>query len=274
MPARSGYSCHVQQPLRSVFHVVLRPYVVQVLSWAPFSERRPCAGVRVSESHGAVVNVAIAMLVFIASHVVIARTGLKPWLTEKLGRRGYLVAYSLLSLALLGWVIAALLAAPRVAVWPAPEWGWAFAAVVSLLGFVLMGVGAATPNPLSVAFRSEGFDPERPGAIGWVRQPLLLGLTLWAVAHVPANGDWPSLALFGVSGLFGLLGMFRVGQRKRQQLGPERWASMTAAPGHLDARALVGALIGAFLWVVALFAHSALFGANPLAVLRAQLGLS
>ncbi|MEO0346294.1 MAG: NnrU family protein [Pseudomonadota bacterium] len=219
-------------------------------------------------------NVAIAMLVFVASHVVMARTGLKPWLTSKIGRRGYLIAHSLLSFVLLGWVVAALLAAPRVSLWPTPAWSWAFAAVVSLLGFVLIGIGALTPNPLSVGFREAGFDPERPGFIGWVRHPLLLGLTLWAVAHVPANGDWPSLALFGVSALFGLMGIHGVTRRKLAQLGPERWASMTASRGHLDAQAVVGALFGVALWIVALVAHSTLFGANPLVVLRAQLGLS
>ncbi|MEL6950310.1 MAG: NnrU family protein [Pseudomonadota bacterium] len=218
-------------------------------------------------------NVAIAMLVFIASHVVIARTGLKPWLTKKIGPRGYLAAYSLLSLALLGWVIVALLAAPRAVLWAAPGWSWAFAAIASLLGFMLIGIGALSPNPLSVSFRDAGFDPERPGVVGWVRHPLLLGLTFWAIAHVPANGDWPSLALFGVSAAFGLRGMYRVGLRKRQQLGPARWTSMTAARGHVDTRAVAGALAGTALWAIALFAHGALFGANPLAVLRAQLGL-
>ncbi|MEO1595085.1 MAG: NnrU family protein [Pseudomonadota bacterium] len=218
-------------------------------------------------------NVAIAMLVFVASHVVIARTGLKPWITARVGRRGYLFAYSLLSIVLLGWVIVALLAAPRVTLWSAPAWAWGFAAVISLLGFVLMGIGVLAPNPLSVGFRAAGFDPERPGVIGWVRHPLLLGLTLWAVAHVPANGDWPSLVIFGVGALFGLLGIFRVGQRKRHELGPASWASMTAARGHVDMRAVAGALAGTALWAIALLAHSALFGANPLAVLRAQLGL-
>ncbi|MEO0615815.1 MAG: NnrU family protein [Pseudomonadota bacterium] len=222
---------------------------------------------------GDAMTVAIAMLVFVASHIVIARTGLKTWLTAKLGHRGYLAGYSLLSVVLLGWVIAALLAAPRMMLWPAPAWSWGFAAIVSLLGFVLMGIGALTPNPLSVGFREAGFDPGRPGVVGWVRHPLLLGLTLWAIAHVPANGDWPSLALFGASALFGLLGMRRVSQRKRKQLGPERWASMTASHGHLDRRAVVGALAGSAFWTIALVAHSSLFGANPLAVLRAQLGV-
>ncbi|MEM1437894.1 MAG: NnrU family protein [Pseudomonadota bacterium] len=218
-------------------------------------------------------SVAIAMLVFVASHVVIARTGLKPWLTGQIGHRGYLIVYSLLSIVLLGWVVVALLGAPRTTLWPAPVWSWAFAALVSLLGFVLIGIGAVTPNPLSVAFRETGFDPARPGIVGGVRHPLLLGLTLWAIAHVPANGDWPSLALFGASALFGLIGIPRVTRRKRARLGPEQWATMTASRGHIDARTLVGALVGTVLWVVALVAHGTLFGVNPLAVLRAQLGL-
>ncbi|MEO1320832.1 MAG: NnrU family protein, partial [Pseudomonadota bacterium] len=82
-----------------------------------------------------------------------------------------------------------------------------------------------------------------------------------------------SLALFGASALFGLIGIPRVTRRKRARLGPEQWATMTASRGHIDARTLVGALVGTVLWVVALVAHGTLFGVNPLAVLRAQLGL-
>ncbi len=230
------------------------------------------AGVRISDA-GRRVNVILAMAVFVASHVAIARTGLKPWLVARLGERGYLVGYSLLSLALLGWVIVALLTAPRVALWSPPAWSWLFAGAVSALGFALIGIGAVAPNPLSVSFRSRGFDPAQPGVIGWTRHPLIWGLTLWAIAHLPGNGDWPAIVLFGGSALFGALGVRRVERRMRAREGDARWRTLTQARGHLDLNGIAGAALGLALWAALLVAHPALFGANPLLVIRAQLGL-
>ncbi len=67
-------------------------------------------------------EVAIAMAVFLLSHVAIARTRIRPVLIERLGRRGYLTVYSILSVALLAWVIVALIESPRVLLWPTPGW--------------------------------------------------------------------------------------------------------------------------------------------------------
>ena len=217
-------------------------------------------------------EVLIAMGVFVLSHVVIGRTGVKPALIARFGERVYLASYSALSLALLAWVIWALLAAERFLVWSTPGWATGFAVAVSAAGFILIGIGAVAPNPLSVSFRKTGFDPKRPGAIGWLRHPLIWGLTLWGLAHVPANGDWPSLVLFAGSAAFGLIGIFAVEQRQKRRLGQDEWQRLTAGRGHLDRRSLLGAGFGLALWIALLALHPVLFGLDPLAVLLAQLG--
>ncbi len=208
-------------------------------------------------------EVAIAMAVFLLSHVAIARTRIRPVLIERLGRRGYLTAYSILSVALLAWVIVALLESPRVWLWPTPGWAYPFALVVSAAAFALIGIGAVVRNPLSVAFRSKGFDPERPGIVGWIRHPLIWGLGLWGFAHVPANGDWPSLLLFAGSALFALIGARAVDRRKKRHFGVLEWGRLTAGAGSLDPTALLGGGLGLALWAVALVLHPALFGVDP-----------
>lgn len=217
-------------------------------------------------------GVLIAMGVFVLSHVVIARTSLKPALIARFGERVYLAGYSALSLALFGWVIASLLAAQRVLLWPTPGWAYPVAAAVSAAAFVLIGIGAVTPNPLSVSFCKSGFDPIRPGTIGWVRHPLIWGLTLWGLAHVPANGDWPSLVLFAGSAAFGAIGVFIVERRKKRRLGEEEWRRLTVGRGHFDRRSLFGAAGGFTLWIILLALHPMLFVGDPLAVLLAQFG--
>ena len=214
-------------------------------------------------------DVAIAMGVFLLSHVAISRTRVKPFLVARLGTRAYLAAYSILSVALLAWVIAALLQSPRVWLWPSPAWAYPFALVVSAAAFALIGIGAVVRNPLSVAFRSQDFDPERPGIVGWIRHPLIWGLGLWGLAHVPANGDWPSLLLFAGSALFALTGARAVERRKKRQLGETEWRDLASGPGSLDGAALLGAALGLALWVLLLLLHPLLFGADPLAITEA-----
>ena len=217
-------------------------------------------------------TVIVAMAVFVLSHVAIARTQLKPVLIARIGPRGYLAFYSAVSVLLLAWVIVAVIAADRIVLWPAPDWAHGFAAAVSLAGFILIGVGAVAPNPLSVSFRTEGFDVTRPGVVGWIRHPLIWGLSLWGLAHVPANGDWPGLILFAGSALFGAVGVFAVERRIRRRLGAEAWRELTAGRGHVDGASLAGAGLGGALWLVFLALHPVLFAADPLAVLGAQIG--
>ncbi len=217
-------------------------------------------------------NVLVAMAVFVLSHVVIARTRLKPALIDRFGERAYLAGYSALSLVLLGWVIGAVLAAERIFLWAPPEWGYGFAGIISLTGFILIGIGALAVNPLSVAFRKAGFDPDRPGVIGWVRHPLIWGLTLWGLAHIPANGDWPSLVLFAGSAAFGAIGVFAIERRLKRRLGQDEWRRLTAGRGHIDRSSLMGAALGLGLWLVFLALHPILFGADPLAGLLAHFG--
>lgn len=60
-----------------------------------------------------------AFLVFFLSHSLPVRPPLKPWLQARLGRVGFTLFYSLLSLAVLAWLIGAAGRAPFV-----PLWNW------------------------------------------------------------------------------------------------------------------------------------------------------
>ena len=215
-------------------------------------------------------SVLIAMGVFVLSHVLIARTRLKAVLIARYGERAYLAAYSGLSVVLLIWVIGSVLVADRVFLWATPDWGYGFAAIVSLAGFILIGIGSLTPNPLSVSFSRTSFDPGRPGMIGWVRHPIIWGFTLWGIAHVPANGDWPSIVLFAGSVAFGAIGVYAVERRLQRRLGDLEWRRLTAGRGHVDRHSLFGALLGLVLWLLFLLLHPVLFNADPLAVLVSQ----
>lgn len=209
---------------------------------------------------------AAAFAAFALSHVAIARSGAKAWAIRRFGRVGYLVGYSALSLALLAWLIDAVRRGDRIFLWQTPDWAYPFAVAVNAIAFALIGAGAAVRNPLSVSLRDGDVDPDRPTLIGLTRHPLLLGLGLWGVAHAPANGDWPSLLLFGGSALFAALGMIMLDRRVRRRLGDDAWRRLAAAKPGLDRDAALGVVAGLALFAALLAAHPYLFGVDPLAL--------
>jgi uncharacterized membrane protein len=212
----------------------------------------------------------LALLAFVGSHVLVARTGLKGAIEARIGRAGYLFAYSALSLALLGWIVVALLRAERKSLWATPEWAHAFALVATALAFALLGAGAVTPNPLSAAFVRAPYDPARPGLVGWTRHPIIWGFGLWGAAHAPANGEWPALALFAGSALFAVVGAAAVTRRLRRSMDAESWRRLQPGPGHPTARAALGAAAGLGAWAAFLWLHPHLFGVDPLAAALAR----
>ena len=224
----------------------------------------------------------LALAAFLAAHVLPVRTGLRAALVARLGERTYLIGYSLLSLALLAWLIAAAIRAPVVPLWAASLDHYRAALVLMLPACMLMVGGAASPNPLSVSFASAGYDAAAPGVVGVTRHPLLWGFALWALAHILPNGELVPLIMFGGFGLFALTGMTIVDRRKRRQLGPEweRLAAPTSALPfaawyrHPAARcwrpgaAVVTLVGGAALYLALLWLHPHVIGPDPAAALR------
>lgn len=123
---------------------------------------------------------------FLGAHVIPALPGPRGWLVARLGRRGYLAGFSLLSIGLLSWLILAAGRAPHVPLWDQPGWSRWLVNIV-MPAAILTGVLAAGMSGLIMAF------------------------ALWAGAHLVANGDLAHAALFGGMLVFALTGVARSG---------------------------------------------------------------
>lgn len=216
---------------------------------------------------GGWVNFALAMAVFIGSHALSARPAIKAPLVRGLGRAGFTLAYSLLSVALLAWVIVAAGRAPFVLLWAPARWQVWLALALMLAACQLAAHALAGVNPLSFGSRAAPFDPDRPGVAGVARHPLLLALALWALAHLVANGDLAHLLLFAPMAVFALAGMPLIDRRKRRAL-PD-WPRLARNTAWLALRPgvppLAPTLAGLVLWGALLWAHPAVIGVDPLA---------
>ena len=197
---------------------------------------------------------------FLLTHALPVRPPLRPWLVGRLGRAGFGIAYSALSLAVLVWLFGAAARAPFIPLWHMPAWGpWIVLAAMALAAVVL-ATELGRPNPLSIGGGDGPLDPARPGLLRLTRHPVLAALALWAGAHLVVNGDLAHALMFGGFLFLALAGMGMIDRRRRRSLGADQWARMTAAaarsplggpsPGRLlVGLAVLGALVALHPWI-------------------------
>ncbi|MCV3768694.1 NnrU family protein [Rhizobium sp. TRM95796] len=166
------------------------------------------------------IRLLIAFSVFIALHSVPAIPALRGRLIEKMGRRAYLIAYSVVSTLVLGWLFYEALQTDYIELWePAPWQAW-ITLLLAPVGLFLVTAGLISQNPFSVTLRRQ---TDKVGAIvRFTRHPVLWGFFVWAIGHIAPNGDLRSLLLFGGFALFSLGGVAMQERRGRKRLGA-RW---------------------------------------------------
>lgn len=226
-------------------------------------------------------HLGLAVSVFILTHLVPAIPGLRDGLIARLGKASYIALYSLVSLATLAWVTWAALQAPMILLWSPAGWQAWITVVVSPVALFLIVAGLIGPNPLSLGvFPGSG---RARGAIVLVtRHPVFWGALLWALSHIPPNGDVRSLLLFFILAALAASGFWLGDRRARRKLGA-RWPELARETSVIPFAAtlagrnrlrvdlpMVLAACGAAaltFWLLA-GGHGALFGADPLAATR------
>jgi uncharacterized membrane protein len=224
-----------------------------------------------------------AIAVFLLAHVVPPAPPVRARLIGWLGRRAYLAAYSLLSVVLIAWIVTAAYRAPYLPLWDPEPWQALVPIAVMPFAIWLLLAGLAEPNPLSISFLAARPKAELGPAASVTRHPVLWAFLLWALSHVPPNGDVVSLILFGGAALLAGGGFAVIDRRARRRLGEERWQTLAAATSIapfaaiLAGRARIGvsaglllsaaAALGVYAWFL-LDGHARLIGLDPLAWLQ------
>lgn len=177
---------------------------------------------------------AAGLALFVALHLIPSVPPLRAALVARMGEMPYRGAFSLAALASLAMVVWGFPDAPFDPVYTPPAWGRHAAMGLTPVAFVLF---AAANMPTHIR--------------RVVRHPMLLGLLLWALAHLAANGDLRSATLFGTFAGFAVVtAVSAVARGKRPP------ADQTPRLA-LDAAALVSGLVVAGLLA---YFHAALFG--------------
>lgn len=186
----------------------------------------------------------LGLVIFLGIHAV--RIVADPWRTQmraRLGPLGWKALYSLLSVLGLGLIVVGygLVRQNPVQLWLPPSGMRHLAATLNLLAFVLLA-GAYVPGN---------------GLKARLHHPMVMGVALWALAHLLATGQLGQMILFGSFGVWAVLDGLAAQRRDRRE-------STRYRPGSAGATALTVALgIGA--WVVFTFwLHGILIGVRPL----------
>ena len=125
----------------------------------------------------------IGLVLFLGAHAFVSRRGEREALIGRLGRGPYLGLFSVVSivgLVLIGFGFARYRAEGVIPLWHPPVWTRHI--VVALMWPASIAVVAAyIPGNIKLA----------------LKHPMLVGVKLWAFAHLCANGDLGGIILFG-----------------------------------------------------------------------------
>ncbi|MDD7972314.1 NnrU family protein [Roseinatronobacter alkalisoli] len=170
---------------------------------------------------------AAAWALFVFTHAVPVRPPVKPWLVARLGKAGYGIIYSALSLAVLAWLFVAAARAPHVVLWSMPTGAHWIVLTAMLLAMLLLALTLGRPNPFSFGGAGNAdFIPEQPEVIRLTRHPVLVALGLWAGAHAVVNGTLAHALMFGGFTAFAILGTVLIDRRKRRMMGVHVWQDL------------------------------------------------
>lgn len=186
----------------------------------------------------------LGLVIFLGVHSV--RIVADDWRTQSRARLGALPwqalysVTSLLGFALLVWGFGQARQQP-VQLWSSPVAMRHLAALLTLISFVLLAAAYVPGNHIKAR----------------LHHPLVLGVKVWALAHLLANGNISHVVLFGSFLLWGILDFSAA--RRRDRAAGTRYPRGTAGATAITLALGVGAWMAFALWL-----HGLLIGVRPL----------
>jgi len=138
----------------------------------------------------------LGIIIFFGIHLV-PSTGLKPLMVGRLGEVKFKGVFSLVSAVGLGLLIYGFSLTEFQALWAPLPWGRS-AAIFTMPLVIILLCAAQMPNNLK----------------RYVRHPMLIGVALWSLSHLAANGDLASSILFGSFLVFSIANILIVNTRE------------------------------------------------------------
>ena len=214
---------------------------------------------------GSLGHLVASLVAFLLTHSIPALQPVRARLVLAFSERGYLFIYSLISLAVTTWVVLAFINAPYVELWAITRATMWITVVLMVPACICLSFGLTTPNPFSIPIAPDKFTPETPGVLAITRHPILLGLSLWAIAHITPNGSIAAILVFSSAALFSIAGMFVLDKRRKRTWGEEAWRHFAANTSLLSRPSSTLSWTD-WRWGLALIIYGGLIALHPLVI--------
>lgn len=208
-----------------------------------------------------------ASVFFVGSHFLMSHP-LRRLMVARLGEKGFLGLYSLVSLTGFGWMMWEFARAPvRAAYWAPTDAIWIVASILTLLAAILFAGSfrgnPALPNPDGDGIRTLAAKVPT-GVFRVTRHPMMWGFALWGISHMLVAPRMDSFLFNGSLVFLALAGSYGQDRKKEATMGDAwgKWERQTSfwprlsQLGKIEPRTL---LIGVVFWFAATWAHN-LFG--------------
>ena len=169
----------------------------------------------------------LAAASFVGTHFVLSHPLRRP-IVKAVGERGFLLLYSLVAFATLGWMIwAARSIGPE-----APRWdvGPALVVIGSLMTWLgaILFVGSFVGNPALPGARRPKGTPA--GVFAITRHPMMWGFALWGIVHLLVVATPKALVFDGAIIFLALVGAAMQDRKKKALMGEtwHEWSAQTA----------------------------------------------
>lgn len=175
-----------------------------------------------------IAELAAASLAFVGTHFALSHP-LRAPLVIWLGASGFLLVYSLIAFAALGWMVLAFGAAPTADLPGSGDIGW-IASTVLTIPALLLFLGSLRSNPALPAPGAMAAAAREPaGVFAITRHPMMWGFALWAISHILLWWSIRTLIIAGAVLVLALVGAHMQDRKKRALLGDvwTRWETKT-----------------------------------------------
>jgi uncharacterized membrane protein len=186
----------------------------------------------------------LGIIIFLGTHTLTTLRETRAGLIAQLGAGTYKGLYSLgsfIGFVLIVWGFGRYRAEDWIQVWTPPA-GMRHLTIL-LMWFAFVALAAMSPKPSRIK--------------GWLRHPMLVGIKIWALAHLLVNGDLGGMLLFGSFLAWAVYD--RIAVKRRGDFGAPRVDAFTRA----DAIALIA---GTVAYVAMILLHPWLIGVSVIAM--------
>ena len=223
------------------------------------------------------ISLLLAAIFFVGIHTFVSGTSLRAAIVAKTGEPVYQTAFSLVSLLGLIWLGLAYAAAEPAELWEPAAWLRPVTHLLTLIAFLFVAIGVATPSPTAVGGEAALREGVRAnGILRITRHPFLWGVSLWAVAHLLVSAELASLVFFGSLLLLALIGPPSIDAKRARMFG-EHWTGFAETTSSVPFLAIsqgrntlelaeIGwwrVALGLVLYAVFLGTHTWMFGVSP-----------